>query len=464
MEQPSSVKLTDAATWSLPVRKYTGWVRTAQYVAMADGIKVATYLYLPKGLKDSEKIPTIVIPTPYFSMPKFRSPFFEKLASKLAIAGQGLWAEDFTHFGYATILWDVRGSGASYGLKRCDWVPDMARDTSALIDWIISQPWSNGKVGATGISAPGMICQWMLAAKHPALKAIVPRFTPFDIYNATLIGGLTASKFIQDVGTMLRAMDANQLEKMPKSPPARILLQIFGMQIMPMDEDRGGSKLAEAVRDHVDNEYLDRDLVRVSFNDEQLPSSSTPVTLETLSPYAHTHDMEASGAAIYSYGGWFDGAFPRELSSLFMTVHTPGSKLILGPWGHHAKFNSSPVVEGKQASEFDQAAEIVRFFDFHLKGIDLGISDEMPVHYYTMGEEKWKTASTWPPQNMNSVRYYLAEGNTLSNDVPMAKQACDPYKVDFTAGTGIIRDLESIWKEVDIQSLTLTGKCGIKSS
>ena len=180
-------------------------------------------------------------------MSKFRSPFFEKLAGKLAIAGQGKWAEDFTRFGYATILWDLRGSGASYGRKLCNWVPDITRDTSTLTEWIVSRPWSNGKVGATGISGPGMVCQWMLAAKHPALKAIVPRFTTFDIYNATIIGGLTASRFIQDVGSMLRAMDANHLEKMPKSLVARSLLRIFGMQLMPMDEDHDGSLLAEAV-------------------------------------------------------------------------------------------------------------------------------------------------------------------------------------------------------------------------
>ena len=227
MEQLAIEKHSDAATWRLPVRKYTEWTATAQYVPMSDGVKVATYLFLPEGLSQGEKIPAIIIPTPYFSMPKFRSSFFEALARKLAIAGQGKWAEDFTHFGYATILWDLRGSGASYGKKRCNWVPDITRDTTPLVDWIISQPWSNGKVGATGISGPGMICQWMLTAKHPALKAIVPRFTTYDIYNATLIGGLTASRFIQDVGSMLRAMDANQLYILPHEESRQFIRRRF---------------------------------------------------------------------------------------------------------------------------------------------------------------------------------------------------------------------------------------------
>jgi len=251
MELTGSAKLTDAATWELPVRKYTDWIQSAQYVTMNDSIKVATYLYLPKGIKDGEKIPTIIIPTPYFSMSKYRSAFFENLARKLAMAGQGKWAEDFTHFGYATILWDLRGSGASYGKKLCNWVPDITRDTASLIDWIISQPWSNGRVGATGISGPGMICQWMLASHHPALKAIVPRFTAYDIYNSTVVGGLTASRFIRDVGSMLRAMDSNRLYEMPKQKFARFLLRFFGMQLKPMDEDPDGRMLAEAVHDHL---------------------------------------------------------------------------------------------------------------------------------------------------------------------------------------------------------------------
>jgi hypothetical protein len=35
-------------------------------------------------------------------------------------------------------------------------------------------------------------------------------------------------------------------------------------------------------------------------------------------------------------------------------------------------------------------------------GVNTGIQKEAPIHYYTMGEEKWKTVETWPPTANNS--------------------------------------------------------------
>jgi hypothetical protein len=414
-----------------------GWVRSAQYVTMSDGVKIATYTYLPKGLGEGEKVPAIIIPTPYFSMASFRSPFFEKLAAKLAIGGQGEWAEGFARFGYATVLWDLRGSGASFGQKLSAMVPAVIKDTTEILDWIVSQPWCNGNIGATGISARGMITEWMLAAKHPALKAIIPRFTPFDIYSATLVGGLTASRFIRDVGSMLRMMDANRLPDMPESSIARGILKFLGMRIMPMDEDRDGSMLAAAVGDHAENQYLDRDMLKVTYRDDQLASATTEATLDTESPFNYANEMAESGAAIYGFTGWYDGSFPRELINLHLNVRTSGSKLIIGPWGHHAKFNSSPFVKGKQPSRFDQAAELARFFDYHLKGVDSGIGNEAPIHYYTLGEEKWKESMVWPPEGFQERRYYLFRGNGLVPDEPGNDEGVDQYHVDYSAGTGV---------------------------
>jgi putative CocE/NonD family hydrolase len=433
--QPDSRSGSDAASWKLPVREKRGWVRSARYITMQDGVKNAIYLYLPGNLKENERIPTIIIPTPYFSMAKFRSPFFERIAAKLAVAGQGEWAEDFARFGYATVLWDLRGSGASYGRKLSIMKPDAVRDANEVINWIVQQPWSNGRVGATGVSARAMIIEWMLLTKHPALKAVVPRFTVFDIFTATTAGGLKASRFIQDVGEMLRAMDANRLHQMSPNPVAKGLLRFLGMQIMPMDEDEEGRMLAEAIQDHAENEYFDRDLMAVTYRDDKLPGSSIPATIDTQSPFSFAKEMEESGIPIYGYTGWYDGGFPREMLNLYMTVRTPGSKLIIGPWGHHARFNSSPVVVGKQPSSFDQAAEIVRFFDYYLKDVDFGISNDAPIHYFTMGEEKWKGTDVWPPKGVQSITYYLSSENKLSHE-PSSEEAFDNYTVDFTTGTG----------------------------
>ncbi|GAB4043892.1 CocE/NonD family hydrolase [Spirosoma litoris] len=74
--------------------------------------------------------------------------------------------------GYVGMVADTRGKRLS---------PDPikpyeheARDVNSVIDWIVAQPWSNGKVGMYGGSYSGF-AQWAaLKYPHPALKTIVP--------------------------------------------------------------------------------------------------------------------------------------------------------------------------------------------------------------------------------------------------------------------------------------------------
>ena len=48
-------------------------------------------------------------------------------------------------------------------------------DINQVIDWMIKQPWSNGKVGMIGGSYLGL-SQWADTKKlHPALKTIIPQ-------------------------------------------------------------------------------------------------------------------------------------------------------------------------------------------------------------------------------------------------------------------------------------------------
>ncbi len=74
--------------------------------------------------------------------------------------------------GYVGVVGFSRGKG---------WSPETiapyeheAEDVNSVIDWIVQQPWSNGKVGMYGGSYDGF-SQWAATKKlHPALKTIVP--------------------------------------------------------------------------------------------------------------------------------------------------------------------------------------------------------------------------------------------------------------------------------------------------
>ena len=84
--------------------------------------------------------------------------------------------------GYAVVVVDVRGTGASFGTRDSFRSPRERDDTSEIADWIVAQPWSNGALGATGISYVGAAADFLASTGHPAVKAIAPLSSVWDTY------------------------------------------------------------------------------------------------------------------------------------------------------------------------------------------------------------------------------------------------------------------------------------------
>ena len=82
----------------------------------------------------------------------------------------------FTSHGYALVLVDVRGTGASFGTWPYPWTEDSIEDAREIVDWIVAQPWSNGKVGGYGISYLGTTAELLTALEHPAVQGVIPMF------------------------------------------------------------------------------------------------------------------------------------------------------------------------------------------------------------------------------------------------------------------------------------------------
>lgn len=88
-----------------------------------------------------------------------------------------------------------------------------------LIEWAAGQPWSNGNVGMTGVSA--LASHQYYAASHqpvpPALKAIIPWESQTDRYrDITFWGGIPETNFSRSLGPF----KAN-VEKMPPAQAAK---------------------------------------------------------------------------------------------------------------------------------------------------------------------------------------------------------------------------------------------------
>jgi len=102
-------------------------------------------------------------------------------------------AERSARAGYAVVLDDLRGTGDSQG--RLLPYEHAITDGSATLDWIVAQPWSNGRVGTWGCSALGETQYVLSRSHHPALRALAPsgaggaigsaagRYSYFSVYE-----------------------------------------------------------------------------------------------------------------------------------------------------------------------------------------------------------------------------------------------------------------------------------------
>ncbi|KAL2783263.1 Alpha/Beta hydrolase protein [Aspergillus keveii] len=106
-------------------------------------------------------------------------------------ADPGWWCER----GYAVVSVDVRGSQQSDGDKGY-YSKDVGLDGYDVIEWLATQPWSNGKVALYGASGYAMVT-WLVAAERPpSLAAIIPIDGMTDIYREMAFkGGIPEKQF-----------------------------------------------------------------------------------------------------------------------------------------------------------------------------------------------------------------------------------------------------------------------------
>jgi predicted acyl esterase len=66
----------------------------------------------------------------------------------------------------------------------------------------------------------------------------------------------------------------------------------------------------------------------------------------------------------------------------------------------------APVVEIRPLAD-EYNAEVVRWYDHWLKGIDTGIMDEAPIRFWVNGAAVWRTETEWPLARTQWTKLYL---------------------------------------------------------
>lgn len=147
-------------------------------VTLSDGIRIYYDLYRPDGPAGETDLPVLLSWGPYGKHGLSNQVFWPRSGVNPE------WLSPLTPFegadpvrwgakGYAVAIVDPRGAWLSEGDFRHNGIGE-AEDCVETIRWLADQPWSNGKVGMTGVSYLACIQFWAAAQRPPELAAINP--------------------------------------------------------------------------------------------------------------------------------------------------------------------------------------------------------------------------------------------------------------------------------------------------
>lgn len=457
--KPSKSRLLEWQDYSPPT--YSRARRKSLYVALRDGVRRAVDYIVPCNEEGPVRraLPVIYQSQRYGRAWKKRDGIIETLVGNASPGGDitlrlptraETYLAWFLMHGYAVVVADMRGAGASYGAEVEQASLESCLDELDTIEWIAAQPWCDGNIGMSGISY-GAESQLMAASVSPPhLRAINPSAPEVDRFHggAFAMGGVFRHGWQGAWYEQTRKLDTAVNDALERT-------------ICPVDSDPTGQELSLAVAERtaeisraryqeVQREWLDG-IAGKRFWD-QIPYSHAFQANGPNSTINLRDRINASGIPVFLITGWFD-SYTAEITRLFNCLSVP-KQLVIGPWAHGPN-KTRDGVEGAAGSAYLATLQVagIRWFDYWLKGIDNGVLEEPAVTYAVMSSESawsWRTADRWPPPGTISTELYLGsdseshgaltpiDAGWLSPDRMSLEAGVgqDVYTVDYAASTG----------------------------
>jgi uncharacterized protein len=368
-------------TWNIALSAWRYGIRADHdvVIAMPDGVRSSASLYLPRAA--SGPLPTVLVRLPYD-----RLRYGEGRNSALF----------FARHGYAALVQDLRGTGSSGG-ELLPW-RDAASDGVATLDWIAGQPWSNGKVGTFGCSALGETQLVLAARNHPAHRAMIASGAGGAVGSALGRGGYFGV-FEGGVFQLASAFGwfAGSGAKRPDAPPAAAFDIAKHLRELPV------SALVSRVRP-APNGYAD--------------FLATPLADPTWAGWGYLTDADRIDVPALVINTWGDQTVGDALAWAEYTRLNQGQagagrqKVVIAP-GNHCQHEESAESDARFGElELGDAAQpwqdwYLRWFDQWLSGRGDGLAQLSAYTYFMLVENRWRSASQWPPREAREERWYL---------------------------------------------------------
>jgi uncharacterized protein len=339
-------------------------------IPMSDGVVLRANVFLPAT---SGRFPTILTATGYNK--DAANPTGQECTGSQGIAGD---EPGLTEKGYAVIVLDDRGTGASGG-KWESWDARTQQDYKEVLSWIQEQAWSNSSVATTGGSYMG-ITSFLIAeadaarvaeGRPRAVKAIWADIPMADAYrDVTFQGGSLNASFIPLWLGLVGGLSA--------LPPSSL----------SANPEEAASLYLEHLLDNV--EFGGEHVVGATLGEE--PAYDGPF-YRLRSPVVRAGELRIP---VVVQGGWWD-LFQRGEPLLWEALkHSPDRVLFMSP---HYHIGAGPAMEDPKLKE--------KWFAHWLLGAKNGVQNTPRVNLYAINGTHWEHFTRFPLPETSYQRLYL---------------------------------------------------------
>lgn len=275
--------------------------------------------------------------------------------------------------GYARAVFDVVGTRESSGCY--DYGGIRERESGFdLVEFLGTQPWSNGKVGMIGGSYDGTTQIAAAVEAPPHLTTIIPQVAIDRWYD-----------YAYGQGVRYFLNSENPTDEGFDTP----LAFDFGFGLLPPSDPSDPAPFSEALGD------------RFTPCDQLLHTERGYDADPVYDQFWVERDYRALAgnvkASVFIEGGWLDHNVKHWGSTRFFEALPAGhpKKLVMGNWRH-------------RASQFEDAKDIRHaWFDHWLLGLDTGVMDLPAVDTQPGGTQERVQEPTWPPPGTRDVTLTL---------------------------------------------------------
>ena len=394
-------------------------------VPMRDGVRLATDIYRPKNA--TGKVPIIWVRTPYnFNFWDVRNGVPADMKTILTALQRG----------YAYVVQNERGHFFSEG--NYDILGPPRTDGYDALQWLSSQPWTNGKVGTTGCSSTAEYQMGVAAMGNPAYAAMnvqgfgagVGRVAPYYEQGNWYRGGAVQMLFI----TWLYG-EQNQVRPMfPANTSQEDLIRAskafdLAQQLPSVDWSKALWHLPEQdILKAVDAPHgIFADAMPVDTGGRMIQRAPNDPAWYKGGLYHDNMPLNVPGLWFMS---WYDVSIGPNLALYNHVRKTAKGDIgdeqwaIIAPVTHcgYTRATEDTIVGERSMGDarLDYQEIMYSFFDRFLKSDKSPRLDALPkVTYFTMGLNKWQTSNEWPPTGAQPMTFYLSSGgraNSLDGD------------------------------------------------